>query len=461
MTRTFRHSGGGTDPELWAGLRAGLAELRVPGVQDRMLLVAAHPDDETLGAGGLLAAADANGASIVVVIATDGDASHPDSPTHDAADLAAIRRREVCTALAILAPSAQVHLLGLPDGRLAQHENELAERLARLATGCTHLVTPWSHDRHPDHEACARAGSAALGKSVGAAADGRPPIPHWQYPIWAWHWGDPEAADLPRAGLHRLTLAPAAQQAKERAIAAYASQCTPLSDQAGDEAVLTPRMLAHFRGDCETYVLAPATAAGAVAVAVAPDYFSELYRRSDDPWGLRERFYEQRKRAAILAALTRPSFRRVFEPGCATGLLTAELARRCAEVIAWDIVPAAVDSARERLADLPNAVISAGRIPEQWPSGTFDLVLLSEVGYYCADLTALVVRVDACLADDGVLVACHWRHAAPMHPHNAGAVHKALGEGRQIVVSHVEEDFLLQVWSRSGRSVAAAEGILA
>ena len=99
-------------------------------------------------------------------------------------------------------------------------------------------------------------------------------------------------------------------------------------------------------------------------------------------------------------------------------------------------------------------------IPERWPAGPFDLIVLSEVGYYCADLAQLVHRVDESLTADGVLVACHWRHPAPLHPHGAEAVHAALGASRALVVDHAEEDFLLQSWTSSGESVARAEGIV-
>jgi SAM-dependent methyltransferase len=347
-----------------------------------------------------------------------------------------------------------VVLLGLPDGGLAHHEDTLRERLRELLGGCTHVVTTWSGDRHPDHEACARVVAALVREPQ------HRDVRHWQYPIWAWHWGVPAQAPFAAGSLRRLPLDAQARAAKDRAIAAYRSQTTALSDRLGDEPVLSARMLEHFARDDEVFVLRADTGSEPRGAATVAGYFDELYRHSIDPWGLDERFYEQRKRAAVLAALNRPVYERVFEPGCATGALTGELAQRCKEVVAWDVAATAVATTRRRLAALPHVHVDAGRIPDEWPAGKFDLVVLSEVGYYCPDLSVLVERIDSCLTDDGVLVACHWRRAAAIHAHTAGAVHGALAAGRRMIVNHVEDDFLLQVWSRTGESVATAEGIV-
>ena len=161
--------------------------------------------------------------------------------------------------------------------------------------------------------------------------------------------------------------------------------------------------------------------------AADPAYFDRLYAAADDPWGLAERFYERRKRELVLASLPRAHFRRAFEPGCATGLLTAGLAGRCDAVVAWDAAAAAVAQAARRLAGAPHVRVEVGAIPGAWPAGEFDLVVLSEVGYYVADLDALAARVDSALAGDGVVLAVHWRHAAADHPQTADDVHRVLG----------------------------------
>jgi LmbE family N-acetylglucosaminyl deacetylase/SAM-dependent methyltransferase len=385
-----------------------------------------------------------SGGRVSVVVASDGENSHPNSPTVRPGPLAGRRRREVCAALNRLAPTADLQFLGLPDGQLTEHRPELVAALARLDPPPTLLAAPWVGDQHPDHAACALAAADAA-----SAAHAR----LWQYPIWAWHWADPDDGSLPTERLRGLRLDDRTRRAKIAALECHESQHQALSPAAGDEPILGPGMLEHFHRPVEVFVVNDTTE------LVSRAYFDDLYSHDADPWGLRERFYEQRKRAVLVAALTRPRFRRAFEPGCATGLLTADLARRCDEVVAWDITPAAVEQARARTRDLDGVRIDIGTIPDEWPAGPFDLVVISEIGYYCTDLSALVARIDGCLAPDGLLVACHWRHSAPMHPHTAGAVHAALAGGRHLVLSHVEDDFLLQAWTPDATSVAAAEGI--
>ena len=50
-------------------------------------------------------------------------------------------------------------------------------------------------------------------------------------------------------------------------------------------------------------------------MSVDDRYFDGLFAGNDDPWAFRQRWYEQRKRAITLAALPRPRYRSVFEPG--------------------------------------------------------------------------------------------------------------------------------------------------
>ena len=113
-------------------------------------------------------------------------------------------------------------------------------------------------------------------------------------------------------------------------------------------------------------------------------YFDQMYAATDDPWGLATRWYETRKYALSLALLPERHYREAFEPGCSVGVLTAMLAARCGQLLAWDASAGAVRSATARTAALPNVCVRRGAIPGDWPPGQFDLIVFSEVLYYFA-----------------------------------------------------------------------------
>jgi LmbE family N-acetylglucosaminyl deacetylase/SAM-dependent methyltransferase len=449
MPVPFDSNVAGTPESIWeAAWTSSAPTLAAPHFGDQLLIVVAHPDDETLGAGGLIASAAAAGAGVTIVTASDGEASHPGSHTHTRAQLAEIRRAEVTAAVSRLHPQAEVRFLGLPDSHLAAHIDEIASRLSGYGAKASLIVTTWLGDRHPDHVACAEVG-ARLAKTAG--------IEHWQFPIWAWHWDTPQSQELPKARLRRLCLDETALSAKRDAINAHRSQHTALSSEPGDEAILSDSTLDYFRRRYEVFIV------GDGAPAASGAYFDHLYEQNRDPWKLTERFYERRKRELVLASLPRHRFARAFEPGCAIGALTVELAERCDELVAWDGARIAIDETIKRISGSPGEArvqVRCARIPGDWPSGDFDLIVLSEVGYYCTDLQQLKDRVNDSLSVDGVLIACHWRRPAPDHPFTAEAVHAMLGRGLRTVVVHREGDFLLDVWTRDGASVAEAEGIV-
>ena len=82
----------------------------------RTVVVAAHPDDESLGVGGILAELSDAGHPAEVVIVSDGGASHPGSPTIHADELTGRRWAEVVEAVHLLSPASPITMLGHPDG---------------------------------------------------------------------------------------------------------------------------------------------------------------------------------------------------------------------------------------------------------------------------------------------------------------------------------------------------------
>jgi trans-aconitate methyltransferase len=111
-------------------------------------------------------------------------------------------------------------------------------------------------------------------------------------------------------------------------------------------------------------------------------YFDDLYAGERDPWEFETSAYEQAKYDATLAALPRPRYRRGLEIGCSIGVLTARLAGRCTGLLAIDVSEKALDAARMRCRTLPNVAFENTSVPAEWPAGTFDLIMLSEVVYY-------------------------------------------------------------------------------
>lgn len=196
-------------------------------------------------------------------------------------------------------------------------------------------------------------------------------------------------------------------------------------------------------------------------MSVADSYFDELFQGNDDPWAFKLRWYERRKRALTLAALPREHYSAIFEPGCANGELSAELAPRCDRLLVCDTCLPAAELAKARLAGFAHAEVLHARLPQQWPDQRFDLIVLSELGYYLdeSDLNAWIDRALASLTADGQLLACHWRPAIEGCPLSADRVHSILNERLQMsrLFNHQEPDFLLDVWSRDATSVAAKE----
>ena len=142
------------------------------------------------------------------------------------------------------------------------------------------------------------------------------------------------------------------------------------------------------------------------------EYFGRMYEGSADPWQLQERWYEQRKFAITLALLPLPRFRHAFEPGCSVGVLTEQLAGRCDHVTATDLVPAALEATGRRLKEAgvgEGVTLMRRSLDEEWPATDFDLIVLSEVGYYleAAALRGILDRELPRLTDTATIVAAH------------------------------------------------------
>ena len=190
-------------------------------------------------------------------------------------------------------------------------------------------------------------------------------------------------------------------------------------------------------------------------------YFDGLYETTDDPWHMETRWYEARKRDLLCNVLPRPRYRRVFEPGCGAGLLTQALAPRCDAMIVGDLHDRAVAAAKLRMASHEHVEVCKLDIAQAWPEGRFDLIVVSELGYYFEPASWLDIahRLYASLTQDGTLLACHWRHDFDARVTPTAFVHDTIRTAGVLYSQcmHDEPDFLLEVWTRNPTSIAQYE----
>lgn len=185
------------------------------------LVLAPHPDDETLGCGSLVAAMVAAGREVWVVIVADGGGCRLASVI-GRDDVVRIRQREALQACAALGvPGERVVFLGLPDGSLGANRGEIVTALGRVAGQVkpSSVFAPFHEEAHPDHVALAQA--VRLLQESGSLA-----APAFEYPVWlptrvaAGMLFDSAA----RGRLRRAGPIGGGVQSKREALAAYASQ---------------------------------------------------------------------------------------------------------------------------------------------------------------------------------------------------------------------------------------------
>ncbi len=185
------------------------------------------------------------------------------------------------------------------------------------------------------------------------------------------------------------------------------------------------------------------------------DYVEQMYRSADDPWRISTGRYEERKREILLACLPERRYQRIFEPGCAAGELTAQLIRRGEHVVAADVSERAVKLAQDRV---PSADVRCLHTPQAWPEGRFDLIVLSEFGYYlpAEHWRLLIQRTVESLAEPWTVIACHWKHAFDRRLNETDWLHDELAAALpgRTVTRLEDEDFRLDVWSSVTPSLA-------
>ncbi len=236
------------------------------------LIVAPHPDDETLGCGGIIAllCATLGVPGTRVLVLTDGVGSHPNSRQFPASARRNLREGETLQAMQRLGceeAAGAVTFLGWPDGTLpdapetvgfAQAQAAVAHCLKEFAIRT--VLVPWRRDTHPDHRAAYQLVTAAVASAETTEEPGAEPCRLIEYPLWIWERG--AAEDAPQAAEARAWRLDVSTvlQAKRNAIQEHRSQLGQViaDDPAGF--CLEPPMLAHFARPWELFLESPDSA---------------------------------------------------------------------------------------------------------------------------------------------------------------------------------------------------------
>jgi LmbE family N-acetylglucosaminyl deacetylase len=210
--------------------------------RSRWLVLAPHPDDETLGAGGLIARLAAEGHPAWVVFLTAGEASHVGSPQWPRERLAHTRKREAHRALGALRhPHGRVNHLAWQDGNPPAAISPAFRRSCSFLIGLCrrhhirNLATTWRGEDHCDHQAAFQ-----LGRQVAFHLRGYVTV--FQYLVWGWR--DP-LLSIQLCGFEAMTVDAAPQASLGRkAIRCHRTQISALVQDAAEAFRLPPDMIA-------------------------------------------------------------------------------------------------------------------------------------------------------------------------------------------------------------------------
>jgi cyclopropane fatty-acyl-phospholipid synthase-like methyltransferase len=176
-------------------------------------------------------------------------------------------------------------------------------------------------------------------------------------------------------------------------------------------------------------------------------FFEAKYRGKADPWDFSSSAYELQRYEAIIRVLAHRRYAQAFEPGCSIGVLTERLASHCDAVYAIDFSPSASAQATARCAHLPQVEVHCAALPEGRPLKKFDLLVLSEIGYYFTPQGW--ERIAAELIDSmprgSIVLAAHWLGQSQDHRMSGDEVHEILLAHPDLRVELVERNSNLRL----------------
>jgi predicted TPR repeat methyltransferase len=188
--------------------------------------------------------------------------------------------------------------------------------------------------------------------------------------------------------------------------------------------------------------------------SLPPSYFEKMYRENPDPWQFETSEYEAKKYAATIATLSHSRYRSALEIGGSIGVLTEKLADRCDNLLSIDVSETAQEKAIQRCQYLSQVRFQIMQVPQQFPDESFDLILVSEVGYYLSlpDLQKTQAHILNHLQLGGHLLLVHWTLYARDYPLSGDDVHESFlrlsPKSLHHVVGQREEQYRLDLFKR-------------
>ncbi|GAB3805085.1 PIG-L family deacetylase [Spirosoma humi] len=219
-----------------------------------VLVIAPHPDDESLGCGGTVALLRQQGFQVHVLFVSDGTMSHPNSPSYPAERLRQVRETEALDALRLLGvPVDNAFFMRQKDTQVATTDSpDFADAVDFVRTILIEIepatvLLPWRRDPHRDHRASWQIVNAAL-----STLSVRPRV--LEYLIWLWELGNEQ--DMPGHDEMLVWTIPieSVMAQRNQAIAAHRSQVSRLIDDDPTAFYLSPELLMHFNKPRELFL---------------------------------------------------------------------------------------------------------------------------------------------------------------------------------------------------------------
>ena len=417
------------------------------------IFFAPHPDDESLGCGGMIAMLRAAQVPVTVVFMTSGSASHPNSKEYPAKKLAKTREQEAQAACAALGvEDEKVFFLHRQDSQmpflLNSEYSKLKSDIAAIVEQSERntVFVPWRRDPHGDHIASTKVILETL-------KEHKIPVQIVEYPVWLWkngkphHWPDGDNVQPFRLNISSV------KNKKEKAIFCHQTQTSKLIADDPEGFILTPDLLEPFLGDYEYYLFSP----GGNEKTLTSEYFNRLYSDNNDPWNFENSHYEHEKYERSILALGERTYESTFEIGCSIGVLSEKLAQRTKKLLSIDISGIPINAAKERCAKLDHVSFEVMDVSRNFPNENFDLIVMSEVGYYLEKENLLHVfnEINTHLLPGGNFLMVHWTSYVGDYPLTGKQVHLLFEQfaagseaGYSLKTKYVHENYELVLYEK-------------